>query len=278
MSMFVFASTKGSPGVTTLATLVGASWPGDRMPILVECDPSGGDLAARFMLSTRVGWASLLGAARRNDSNLLLDQHLQSLPGGLKVLTGSSARIEDRDTVRAREAIQRYLQQFSETRDVLVDVGRIPVRDSGGGMFWLEHASKTFILLRNEPGSISNIHERSEDLRRTAGGELRLVTVGFHAYDAAEVQRFTGIEVGMSIPYDQTAADVATTGRGPRRRLDRSGLATAARRLSGSLFSGSGDASPKGSSPEGTPTPGPMPVPAVTVAPVRSRSSSVELQ
>ncbi|RYJ06001.1 MAG: hypothetical protein EON52_08655, partial [Actinomycetales bacterium] len=46
MGLVAFASAKGSPGVTTASLLVGALWP--RPTIVVECDPSGGDVALRM--------------------------------------------------------------------------------------------------------------------------------------------------------------------------------------------------------------------------------------
>ena len=39
-------SDKGAPGVTTTATALGIVWPGERL--LLEADPSGGDLALRM--------------------------------------------------------------------------------------------------------------------------------------------------------------------------------------------------------------------------------------
>ena len=43
-------SVKGSPGVTTFCMALAAQWPAQTRCVLLECDPSGGDLATRFAL------------------------------------------------------------------------------------------------------------------------------------------------------------------------------------------------------------------------------------
>ena len=59
MRVVTFVSVKGAPGVTTLACLVAATWPDHRRVAVVEADPFGGDLAARFRLSTALGMVQL---------------------------------------------------------------------------------------------------------------------------------------------------------------------------------------------------------------------------
>ena len=84
-------SLKGSPGVTTLSCLLAATWPDPAPVVVVEADPAGGDLAARFGLSSTMGWSSLEAAVRRGGAASPLEPHLQQLPGGLAVLVGAHA-------------------------------------------------------------------------------------------------------------------------------------------------------------------------------------------
>ena len=62
MSMVALASAKGAPGVTTTAVALGAVWP--RRVLVAECDPAGGDLAARFRLPPEPNLVALGMAAR----------------------------------------------------------------------------------------------------------------------------------------------------------------------------------------------------------------------
>ncbi len=53
--LIAVCSLKGSPGVTTWALALAACWPRPASAVLVECDPSGGSLAARFGLAPAPG-------------------------------------------------------------------------------------------------------------------------------------------------------------------------------------------------------------------------------
>ena len=90
MTTISVCSAKGSPGVTTIACALGAVWPAERRVAVAECDPSGGDLAARFRLSAKRGMTSLILDARHGvaTGTLDLEDHVQIVPGGLEVLTG----------------------------------------------------------------------------------------------------------------------------------------------------------------------------------------------
>ena len=69
MALIALAADKGSPGVTTTAVALAASWP--RPALLAERDPSGGDLAYRLpgphgqRLDPHRGLISLAVATRR---------------------------------------------------------------------------------------------------------------------------------------------------------------------------------------------------------------------
>ena len=91
-------SVKGSPGVTTFAVALAARWPAPYRPVLVEADPSGGDLATRFSLNPTPGLLSLAAAARRSADPAMVWQHAQGLPGGLPLV----AAPPDADRARAR--------------------------------------------------------------------------------------------------------------------------------------------------------------------------------
>src|SRR5262249_61331290 len=78
--LIAVASVKGAPGVTTLALGLAALWP-ELGAVLVECDPDGGDLAARFGHHPDPGLASLAAAARTGSRAVPLAGHVQRLAG-----------------------------------------------------------------------------------------------------------------------------------------------------------------------------------------------------
>ncbi|MDA1359765.1 hypothetical protein O1R50_09035 [Glycomyces luteolus] len=83
MGLIAVASMAGAQGVTTTALGLAACWPeGEAVPVLVECDPSGGDLAARWNLEVRPGLAETGQAAAATDQP------------GPEVLTAGAQQIE----------------------------------------------------------------------------------------------------------------------------------------------------------------------------------------
>lgn len=86
--LITLASIKGSPGVTTFALALAARWPSAARSVLVEYDPVGGDIAARFGLTLSPGLISLAAAGRRASDLDVLWQHTQTLSGGLPVVAG----------------------------------------------------------------------------------------------------------------------------------------------------------------------------------------------
>ncbi|MEU6246094.1 hypothetical protein [Glycomyces sp. NPDC047010] len=68
MGLIAVASMAGAQGVTTTALGLVACWPDSEVvPVLLECDPSGGDLAARWNLEARPGLAETGQAAAATD-------------------------------------------------------------------------------------------------------------------------------------------------------------------------------------------------------------------
>src|SRR5215207_3892990 len=64
MPLIVVCSTKGRPGVTTTALGLAATLPHTTRPVVIECDPAGGDLAARHHLRVTVGLMELATVTR----------------------------------------------------------------------------------------------------------------------------------------------------------------------------------------------------------------------
>src|SRR5436305_6058470 len=76
--LVVVGSVKDAPGVTTLAVGLVAGWP-QPGAVLVEADPDGGDLAARFGHHPDPGLMSFAAAARSGAGGPSLRGHVQRL-------------------------------------------------------------------------------------------------------------------------------------------------------------------------------------------------------
>ncbi len=230
MTTVAFASAKGAPGVTTLTCLVAALWPEPGERVVVECDPDGGDLAARFRLSSRSGWPSLLAAARRGEQVTPVDDHLQVLPGGLEVLVGTEGipRCELERSMATLIATQS--RSPDRRRHLLVDLGRIRP-DEARTATWLECFDSLVVVARTDPASLVHVRGLLQGLPQRTGGSTGLALVGRGEHADAEVEGFVGLPVMARLPFDPAGAGVAAGAGGGRRRLRRGGLLGAARQL-----------------------------------------------
>jgi hypothetical protein len=257
VTVIAMASVKGAPGVTTLACLVGATWPAERPVMVAEADRGGGDLAARFGLSAKCGWSTFASASRRSPSTLAIAPHLQRLPGGLSVLIGPtrSQRVEDSGMI---ESLLSVLPAQPEGPwDVIADLGRItPGQLVAGG--WLERSDAAVIVVRGDAPSILHVKERATAIRQQSGDRSCLVVVGASRYSNAEIEEFTGVTVAGNVPFEPDVAAVATGERGGQRRLSRSLLVESASRLARTLSGADWDpdqaTDPEGAQPS-LPTP-----------------------
>lgn len=234
--LIAIASLKNAPGVTTWSVALAARWPHPMRPVLVECDPSGGSIAARFRLASNPGLASLTAAARRDANPHLLWSHVQHLPGGLPVVCAPAGA----QFARAALATLLSSRPTSPLRAAATMPNTVVIADCGR----LDPNSPATAVAREADRVLLLTRPRVDDLGHLAAGltmvdlwSLRphLVLVG-PGYSATEVSRELGIPVTAHIPHDPTGAHALSgdagshrrPGRGPHRsRLGRAALTTA---------------------------------------------------
>ncbi|WP_246037632.1 MinD/ParA family ATP-binding protein [Saccharothrix texasensis] len=196
--------------------------------LLVEADPSGGDVGTRFSLQSTPGLVSLVAAARRSDDPALLWQHAQALPGGLPVVAAPP------DGDRALSALSALsdptagagvLRAAASAPDsaVIVDCGRI---DAGSPAMPIVRSADAMVLLtRAHADDLAHLARRLPAIGRwTAHPAMLLVGEG---YSTAEVARELGVLPLGRVPSDPHGAAVLC-GRPSTRRWGRSGPAHSA--------------------------------------------------
>ncbi len=176
MTVIALCSAKGAPGVTTLACALAAVWPSDRFITLAECDPSGGDLAARFGISAKRGMASLAIECRGlpGPTTHNYRKHLQILPGGLEVLAGpsgaSAARTVDAEIPKVLDLLTGDVSvQESVTEDLILDCGRIQP-GAVGQVAALATADLVLVVTRPTAEAVSSTRWIADLLSRSGGG------------------------------------------------------------------------------------------------------------
>jgi MinD-like ATPase involved in chromosome partitioning or flagellar assembly len=222
-------SLKGSPGATTFAVALAARWPAPASALVVEADPSGGDLAVRFSLPSTPGLVSLAAAARGGGGAGLVWQHTLQLPGGLPVIAAPP------DAEQARAALSALAPDPAGGLGVLrtagnqpgtvvvVDCGRV---DPGSLALPIVRSSDVVVLLsRAHADDLAHLPRRLPAVGRWSPNPV-LLLVG-EGYSTAEVARELGVSPLGRVPYDPDGAAVLC-GRPSRRRWRRSGPAHSA--------------------------------------------------
>ena len=125
--MFVtLFSAKGSPGVTATALVVAVAWP--RPSVLIEADPSGGDIALRCRTETGgtlaqspnvLGLATAVRGGRSTD----ISSWTQRLSNGANIVPGVSSASQASGMAPLWHGVAESVR--THRHDVIADLGRI---------------------------------------------------------------------------------------------------------------------------------------------------------
>ncbi len=222
MTLVALASIKGSPGVTTAATALAASWPEGRQVLLVEADPFGGDLAPRYAMAPTGGLSSLFAAARRTLVPEDVWAHIDRLPGGLPVLFGLAGMHQATANEKAWPVVADALGALDA--DVVVDVGRLLPNLGGGVREVLARADALAILCQSTLEAIVHLREALPGLAaELRGRRLAIIPTGTAQFSSADIARTLQVEVLQPLPDDPAGAE-ALANRRATKRLERTRL------------------------------------------------------
>lgn len=224
------AAVKDAPGVSTLALAMAAGWPAAGV-VLVEADPHGGDLAARFGHHPQPGLVTLAAAlARAGTDPVVLGGHVQRLRLGVDVVLAppGDATAAVRTLAQDRGLL---LRRHAAGAAVLVDVGRLVPH--GPGLAVAAVATDVVLVARPRLDQLAQLQARLAGLREAVTGRLWLALAGPGPYPPGEVSAAFGVEVLGAVPRGDRLGVGVLTGRlaGPgwrRLRLPRAGAALAA--------------------------------------------------
>ena len=238
MTVVACFSAKSSPGVTTAVQLVAGAWPAERVLLVVEADPGGGDLADRLGLRPDPGLVSLASEGRRGLSGYIIDAHVQPVGTNVSVLLApAGARPSSGAVSVLAERLAEALLLVGD-RDVLVDCGRL----GPGSPVWplVRAADVAALVTGGAAADVAHAAALVEDM--AIGVEVGLVVVGDASgrrerYPAAEVAEALGTPLLGTLPSEPSVAATLVAGRGDRKGVSRSRLARAAADLATRLAS-----------------------------------------
>ena len=234
MAIVPLVAAKGSAGVTTAALTLAAVWPEGRgAPLVVECDPGGGDVAARFGLGVIPGVVSLAAELERSgpadpaDCGNQVGGHTQELPGGLRILVAPTSPEEMRLPLeRLAEDLPRLAQAKA---DFMVDCGRLEasaMRQHTAVLRLIQRCGLVVVVVRPELAALQHLNVWLPTLRSLDVDVLALLS-GRAPYSPEEIGDTMDLRVIGALPHDPAAADVVGGASGSR--PDRSALFRAAR-------------------------------------------------
>ncbi|MEV6523194.1 hypothetical protein AB0M43_14685 [Longispora sp. NPDC051575] len=193
-------SLKGSPGATTIAVGLAAQWPGEPA-VLLEADPAGGDLAARFGGSVEPGLTTL-AAAGRSGARAVLAEHTQLLPVGVSAVLAPPGDA----AAAAVGALAASGRAVLAGHPAVVDLGR--VSQGGAGMALAAASDRMLLVIRPTMEEQAQLAARLPWLVHATSGRVSLVLTGGGPYSARQITDAYGLPVAAHLAWHPTTAGI----------------------------------------------------------------------
>jgi hypothetical protein len=206
MTVVALLSVKGSPGVTTVAAaMVAASLVGGRRTLLVELDPSGGDL--RLLAAEPVGEPNLIYAAgelrhARLPGRVLADQAVDVLPRVPGLVAPAGPHEAGAVVASIGETWARAFQGFEGT--VVVDAGRWDPGQPTAGR--IRGHDVVGLVVRATAVSVEHARHAVAMVRSTARSPVAAVVVGQRPYAPDAVAAALDLPLAGAVSWDRRGA------------------------------------------------------------------------
>ncbi len=166
-------SDKGSPGATTLATVLALVWPGDRL--LCELDPRGADLPFRLMhangqhMPAQPSIATLAVASRPGGAAPQLTQFAHPTALGVPVIHGEVSTRASSKVAPHLPAIAHHAAAWPGT--VIADVGSL--QPGNAALVVAKAATVVLLVMRASTEGLGHLRARVEELAEYVGDPRR---------------------------------------------------------------------------------------------------------
>jgi hypothetical protein len=195
-------------GVSTLALAIAARWPGPVMALLVEADPAGGDLAARFGLLPAPGLGSAAAHSGHGDGAQawqIAAGHAQRLPLPAHVLLAPASFVQASAAVRAI-ADSGLLATAGRYGPMVADLGRLA--PGSPALPLAAAADVTLVVTRPRWDEVAHAAASVEALRGAAVAGVALVLRGRGPLSARQISDTLGVPVLAQPDDDRVGARV----------------------------------------------------------------------
>jgi hypothetical protein len=239
MPLLTVCYVKGRPGATATALGLAVVAPAEARAVLVECDPSGGDLAARHGRTFSPGVVELATATRsaRHPADVLsrFTQRITIGHDAVDVVLAPAGALQTRAAVSVLAGPGRAALTGTD-RFVVADCGRLDVTSPVWPL--LAAADVVLVLVDGALGELAHLREHADELVRAAGGRLAVALgPGGGPYGRDDVTELLagveadGFRVVGQVPRDMAAAEALGGGTRAGHRWRRLPLAKALARF-----------------------------------------------
>ncbi|WFE38053.1 hypothetical protein [Micromonospora sp. WMMD998] len=209
MPLVAVTYVKGRPGATTTAFGLAAVAPEWARPVVVECDPTGGDLMRRHRLAAVPSVvdlaAAVRGAASSGDVFADASQPVSVAEVVVPVVVAPAGGAQTRAALP---------ELTGSGRAVLAATGRVVVADCGrlgpGSPVWpmVRLADVVVVLARANADEMAHLREHLGDLVDAGAGRLVVLLGAGGVYSAADVADVLSKHVGQELARDPEAVSV----------------------------------------------------------------------
>ncbi|GAB3160711.1 hypothetical protein GCM10027290_67020 [Micromonospora sonneratiae] len=209
MPLLAVTYVKGRPGATTTALGLAAVAPEWSRPVVVECDPAGGDLMRRHRLAAVPSVVDLAatarGAASSGDVFAAASQAVAVREVMVPVVVAPAG---------GSQTLAALPELTGSGRAVLAAPDRVVVADCGrlgpGSPVWplLRLADVVLVLARANADEVAHLREHLGELVDAGAGRLIVLLGAGGAYSAADVADVLSTHVGQELARDPEAVSV----------------------------------------------------------------------
>jgi hypothetical protein len=219
------AGGKGAAGASTVAIALALASGPERSVTLVDADPDGGALAARFGVASTPGLVSLSAAARHGFRPDLIGPHTQHIRSGVELIAGPPSAEQ---LSSALGGLGRPFAQALAAIDAIADVGRWQLRSPATDL--VREAVATVLVIRPSLEGVAHARCQVVDLQRICR-RVEVAIVGDQPYGANEVADALAVDQVTMVPCDRRGAALLGTEPVSGRWGNRSPLMRAMRAL-----------------------------------------------
>lgn len=191
-------SIRGAPGATSWALLLATAWPVEfeEQRVVLEADPNGGVIGARYGLGVEPGALRLVTSMRRNGSTAIdVDGSARIIEPGLLVVPGPESG-ETARPVWVDSAIDIARRLTVDERLWIVDIGRSD--ETNPCLAFARHARLTVLVVGARPEDLVQLPERVVAMQRF-GGSVAVIVSGRCQFTAADVESFSGADAVWTV-------------------------------------------------------------------------------